>query len=268
MIDEKKIQGLHELIEVVDDWEGENPERENSPHWIWYRGQPNATWEPLPAVERPDFIKRARRRSILPHNEPFQTEFSINAQFRRLGASFFDDQADLVKMYFLAQHYGLPTRLLDWTTNPLAALFFAVAGHPNEDGKLFVIKFNQIGTTNLKEPQGERGLDVVATINNVFGEGPKPQPPGIIPVLPALRFSRMLQQGSCFTLHMSDAEKLEFSDSGHSPSSGASAYLIPGGFVKQNLAIQLRRMNVHWASLFPEVDFLVKEIRARFDLPS
>ena len=39
----------------------------------------------------------------------------------------------------MAQHYLVPTRLLDWTENILIALFFAVSGEEKSDKKLFVL---------------------------------------------------------------------------------------------------------------------------------
>jgi hypothetical protein len=43
----------------------------------------------------------------------------------------------------LAQHYGLSTRILDWTENPLIALYFASLSNPDRDGAIYAWHFTE-----------------------------------------------------------------------------------------------------------------------------
>ena len=65
-------------------------------------------------------------------------------------------------LLFLAQHYSLPTRMLDWTYNPLIALYFACQGKPDKVGSVFVY--------NIGMEKGEKVIEGHDLDNNVFSE--------------------------------------------------------------------------------------------------
>ena len=89
----------------------------------------------------------------------------------------------------LAQHYGLPTRLLDWTTNPLIALFFAVESNPSGDADIWCLGFH---STNNCLPQST----YLARRKTLREEQ--------IIYFPNHLSPRVTNQSGCFTVHNSN----------------------------------------------------------------
>ncbi|GEQ76458.1 hypothetical protein CTTA_3463 [Comamonas testosteroni] len=101
-----------------------------------FRGQANSAWPLLPSIAR--FAK-----SIKGYGSISGLEEHLLQRFRQFAIPFKDfRQLPVIEQLVHAQHYGLPTRLLDWSTNPLKALFFAVEDPQNDtiDGAIYMTR--------------------------------------------------------------------------------------------------------------------------------
>ena len=148
---------------------------------IWlFRGQKNdPTWNLRP--------KAGRNLLAIPDQNLFRA-WKRYAVSREEGLSYKSDWDWLA----LAQHYGLPTRLLDWTVNPLVAAFFAIKQSRDSDGVIYA--FYQRGSVDVglaHEPQPD-------------GNPSQPEPfniSNIQKVKPRYITSRLLAQEGIFTIH-------------------------------------------------------------------
>src|SRR5262249_39550766 len=115
------------------------------------------------------------------------------------------DAHDHFGWLFLAQHYGLPTRLLDWSENPLVAAYFAVTDIPDDDGCIWALwpdGLNQAfnagsGLKQIRDPQVAK----IAKDAHTTGE----MSPFVLAIDGQETDPRMLAQMSRFTLHAYDA---------------------------------------------------------------
>jgi hypothetical protein len=247
----------------------------------WFRGQADAGKAPLPSLFR----------------ECYDSEFSMTSTFRLKAPTFATtpETDRLDQWLFLMQHYGLPTRLLDWTESSLVAAFFAAEEAVRQPPEkkydspdmgiwmLHPIELNFLSTCevfpNTWTPPGVENFRMAfhppeewKTGVNLYRSGVKNYDdawvyPTAFPlaVLPSAVDRRVVVQRSCFTIHGSDTRDFEalLAD---------TALAKDGLFVKfvisrANAISQLRGLDavgIAHATVYPDLTGLAQELRVRF----
>ena len=192
------VATVGEYLEVVTEWHQAHAITEQRfLSGVWLRGNGRCYSVPLrPGVYRDDFSQRAQLTyGVDVEEKRLNLERQMLYEFRTSGSVFLNADK-IIDVYFIAQHYGMPTRLLDWTTNPLAALFFAVENTElhGVDGEVFIMEAKRIlpdvpigatGNAFLFDVVGMRHPYVTDAIGVCFWHTPSTtRPPLIIPLRP------------------------------------------------------------------------------------
>lgn len=109
-------KSISELIKIAQD-------SFDNTSTLWFRGHSKFNFKLLPSILREE-------------NKSIDEQATYNEFIRRYPNHSLTHRTS-IEWLTLMQHYGMPTRLLDWTSNLLIALYFACEDL-NNDGALFI----------------------------------------------------------------------------------------------------------------------------------
>ena len=229
-----EIRDAVDLLKLV-----EKHELEGEP--VVFRGQSH-DWPLVPEIGRLPFLVQGQG-----YHDWYSFEDHLLDKFRKYSYPYLGTRSHSDwEWLYIARHYGLPTRLLDWTTNPLKALFFAVANfrHDKQDSVLWAIEMK--AWHESLERQDRRTLRDMTL------------------VYPSHINERIVAQDACFTAFPLPRKGGQFKPAQQERLVRRSLKIrIPAG-VRRKLRIQLAGLGFSHRTIFPGLDGVVASIRQHF----
>lgn len=117
-----EVNSLDCFVKELESTSPASPSNEGTHYW--FRGQSNSSWQLRPS------LYRITQNLNLSDQQAIELETAALAEFRSkahlfVDSSLLDKVTTLPCWWALMQHHGAPTRLLDWSTSPYVAAYFA-----------------------------------------------------------------------------------------------------------------------------------------------
>ncbi|MBD5532797.1 MAG: FRG domain-containing protein [Lachnospiraceae bacterium] len=245
---EVKIKSIDDLIEEIRKLKsiyGKQP--------IWYRGQEKSEWHLEPSIQR---------------GKLYQKENYVTNDFYIYVKQIENDtpsKNNYAAWMSLMQHYGLPTRILDWSSSPLIACYFALEKNRDEsdDACIWVLIPRRI---NVKEGFGEYvyPIDAYAVqqmLTTAFKKNVVIEPQFVDKIIACHSVEkniRMYSQQSSFTVHNSYRKLEDICDS-----ETLFKFIIPCG-CKERMYESINILGISTSYVYPDMEHVSQDIIKKY----